>query len=216
MDAAAPGTIVWINGPFGGGKTQTAHELRRRLPGSVICDPEHLGFGLHRALPPDLRGDFQDLVSWRRGTVEVLDLAARSRTGAVLVPMTVVEPDYFAETVGRLRELGHRVHHVALLADAAVVRRRLRERGLGRVVQALAGDAAALRRESFALAHLDRCLDGLAGPAFATQIRTDDIGIAQVADRVAELAGLSLQPDRSPAAVARLRRGWIGVRHIRL
>ncbi|MGG2461054.1 hypothetical protein ACO0M4_14735 [Streptomyces sp. RGM 3693] len=32
--------LLWINGPFGGGKTQTAHELQRRLPGSVLCDPE--------------------------------------------------------------------------------------------------------------------------------------------------------------------------------
>ena len=52
--------LLWINGPFGGGKTQTAHEIRRRLPGSVVCDPEHPGFGLRRMLPPDLRGDFQD------------------------------------------------------------------------------------------------------------------------------------------------------------
>ncbi|NED09607.1 ATP-binding protein, partial [Streptomyces sp. SID6648] len=68
----------------GGGKTQTAHEIRRRLPGSVVCDPEHAGFGLRRMLPPELReargrkpliDDFQDLVSWRRGVVEVLDLA---------------------------------------------------------------------------------------------------------------------------------------------
>ena len=47
--------LLWINGPFGGGKTQTAYELQRRLPGSVVCDPEHLGFGLHRMLPPALR-----------------------------------------------------------------------------------------------------------------------------------------------------------------
>ena len=182
----------------------------------MICDPEHVGFGLHRALPPQLRGDFQDLVSWRQGVVEVLDLAARSRDGVVLVPMTVVEPRYFAETVGRLRELGHRVHHVALLAEAAVVRRRLRERGFGRLVQAVAGDAAALRRESFALQKLDLCLDRLTGPEFAEQIRTDDIGIAEVADRVADVAGLRLLPDRSPAPVARVRRAWVGVRHIRL
>lgn len=216
MHAASPGTIVWLNGPFGGGKTQTAHELRRRLPNSVICDPEHVGFGLHRTLPPDLRGDFQDLVSWRQGVVEVLDLAARGRSGVVLVPMTVVEPRYFTETVGRLRELGHRVHHVALLADAAVVRRRLRERGFGRVVQAVAGDAAALRRESFALANLDRCLERLAGAQFAEQIRTDDLGIAHVAERVAGIAGVDLLPDGSPALVARARRAWVGVRHIRL
>lgn len=36
--------LLWINGPFGGGKTQTAHELQRRLPGSVICDPEYVGY----------------------------------------------------------------------------------------------------------------------------------------------------------------------------
>jgi hypothetical protein len=34
--------LLWINGPFGGGKTQTAHEIQRRLPGSVICDPEEV------------------------------------------------------------------------------------------------------------------------------------------------------------------------------
>ncbi|MGW6786187.1 hypothetical protein ACWF7Q_26390, partial [Streptomyces sp. NPDC054987] len=59
---------------FGGGKTQTAYELCRRLPGSVVCDPEHVGFGLHRMLPPALRGDFQDLAAWRQGVFEVLDL----------------------------------------------------------------------------------------------------------------------------------------------
>jgi hypothetical protein len=42
--------LLWINGPFGGGKTQTAYELRRRVPGSVVRDPEHVGFGLHRTL----------------------------------------------------------------------------------------------------------------------------------------------------------------------
>lgn len=59
------------------GKTQTAYEIRRRLPGSVVCDPEHIGFGLHRTLPPSLRGDFQDLAAWRQGVYEVLDLALR-------------------------------------------------------------------------------------------------------------------------------------------
>ncbi len=48
--------LVWINGPFGGGKTITACELHRRLPGSVICDPEHVAFGMRRMarLEPDL------------------------------------------------------------------------------------------------------------------------------------------------------------------
>ncbi|MEU9357200.1 AAA family ATPase, partial [Streptomyces sp. NPDC048301] len=125
--------LIWINGPFGGGKTQTAYELRRRLPGSVICDPEHPGFGLHRMMPPGLRGDFQDLRSWRHGVREVLDLALRGHdSGPVIAPMTLVHGEYFEEIVGRLREEGHTVHHFALLAERATVLRRLRERGLVR------------------------------------------------------------------------------------
>lgn len=80
--------LVWINGPFGGGKTQTAYEIHRRIAGSVICDPELLGFGLHRMMPAGLRGDFQDLAAWRHGVFEVLDLTLKGSTGPVIVPMT--------------------------------------------------------------------------------------------------------------------------------
>ncbi|MGN6415163.1 hypothetical protein [Flexivirga sp.] len=31
--------LIWINGAFGAGKTQTAHELRRRLPEAQVADP---------------------------------------------------------------------------------------------------------------------------------------------------------------------------------
>jgi hypothetical protein len=96
---------LWINGPFGGGKTRTAYELQWRLRGSVVCDPEHVGFGQHRMTPPSLRGDFQDLPAWRQGVYEVLDLALERHEGTAIVPMTVVEPEYFAQTVvgGRRR-----------------------------------------------------------------------------------------------------------------
>ena len=115
--------LVWINGPFGGGKTATAFELQRRVPGSVVCDPEHLGFGLRRMLPPSLRTDFQSFRAWRSGVREVLDLAARNHPGPVIVPMTLVDPGYFAEIIGRLRDDGHDVRHFALLADRATVLR---------------------------------------------------------------------------------------------
>ena len=68
-----PGSVlIWINGPFGGGKTATSFELQRRLADSVVCDPEHLGFGLHRMLPPRLRTDFQDLAAWRQDRKSVV------------------------------------------------------------------------------------------------------------------------------------------------
>jgi hypothetical protein len=206
--------LVWINGPFGGGKTQTAHEIARRLPGSVICDPEYVGFGLSRMAPPGTVDDFQDWAAWRSGVVEVLDRVLTGHDGDVIVPMTVVEPDYFTETVGVLRSRGHHVAHFALLAQRATVVRRLRERGLGHVTQFAPGRGS-LRRETFAMSRLDHCLDRLAGPEFAEQIRTDDVTVAQVADQIAAATGLTLAPNTDGPVRGRLRRGWIGVRHIR-
>lgn len=207
--------LLWINGPFGGGKSQTAHEIQRRLPGSVVCDPEHAGFGLRRMLPPELRGNFQDLTSWRQGVVEVLDLVLGKHDGVVIAPMTVTNPVYFDETVGRLTELGHDVRHFALLAERETVLRRLRERGFGHLLQYVAGKDAPLRRESWAVQQLDDCLERLREPEFAEHLWTDRTTVAKTADRIAVLAGLTLAPNRDGALRGRLRRAWTGAKHIR-
>lgn len=208
--------LLWINGPFGGGKTQTAHEIRRRLPGSVVCDPEHAGFGLRRMLPPELRDDFQDLASWRQGVVEVLDLALTKYDGVVVAPMTVTDSGYFAETVGRLRELGHDVHHFTLLAERGTVLRRLRERGLGQVLRYVSGKGAGPRRESWAVRQLDHCLERLAEPEFAEHLWTDHTTVPKTADRIAVLAGLTLTPNNEGALRTRMRQAGVGIRHIRV
>ncbi|MFI1759827.1 AAA family ATPase [Streptomyces sp. NPDC020571] len=205
--------LLWINGPFGGGKTQTAHEIRRRLPGSVVCDPEHAGFGLRRMLPPELRQDFQDLVSWRQGVVEVLDLALTGHDGVVIVPMTVTDSGYFAETVGRLRELGHDVHHFTLLAERQTVLGRLRERRLGQSLRYVTGRP---RRENWAVRQLDHCLERLAEPEFAEHLWTDHTTVPKTADRIAVLAGLTLKPNHEGTLRTRMRQAGVGIRHIRL
>ncbi|MFB7599767.1 AAA family ATPase [Streptomyces sp. NPDC056160] len=207
--------LLWINGPFGGGKTQTAHEIRDRLPGSVICDPEHAGFGLRRMLPPALRGDFQDLASWRQGVVEVLDLALTLHEGVVIAPMTVTDPGHFAETVGRLRELGHDVRHFTLLAERETVLKRLRERGPGHLLRRAAGKNSGPDRESWAVQQLDHCLARLREPEFAEHLWTDHSTVPRTADRIAVLAGLELRPHTGGPLRTRLRQARVGIRHIR-
>lgn len=208
--------IVWINGPYGGGKTQVAFELRRRVAGSVVCDPEEVGFGLHRMTPKGMRGDFQDFTAWRVGVVEVLERVGRAHGGVVLVPMTVVEPGYFRETVGRLREGGHDVRHFALLAERETVLRRLRERRVGGAVRRLVGRGARPRGESFALRNVDRCLEALPAPEFAEHIWTDELTVGQVAERIAASAGLTLSAGADGAVRGRLRRARVGLSHVRL
>jgi hypothetical protein len=195
---------VWVNGPFGGGKTQTAFELHRRLAGSVVCDPEQVGFGLHRAMPPALRKNFQDFPAWRQGVYEVLDHVLTTHRGVVIAPMTVIEPQYFSETVGRLRERGHDVRHFALLADRQTILRRIR----GRTLYGLAAD-------DNAVSQVDRCLERLRDPVFADHVWTDGIPVTQVAERIATSAGLTLTPNTEGPMRRRLRQHRIAIKHIR-
>jgi AAA domain-containing protein len=198
--------LLWINGPFGGGKTHTTYELHHRLPGSVVSDPEHLGTGLHRMLPAQARSDYQDYRAWRRGVFEMLDTLLRQhKRGPVIVPMTLVVPRYFEEIVGRLRAEGHELHHFALLASHDTVRRRLHGRGLYGV-----------RPETWALAHVDRCLDALKAPEFAEHVHTDHLTVPRVAEAVARSAGLRLAPDRHGPVRRRLRRAQVTLKSIRL
>jgi hypothetical protein len=120
--------LIWINGAFGAGKTHTAFELHRRLPDSHVADPEHIGFAMHKVLPPAGRGDFQDLPQWRSAAVATLAQAVLAHSGPVIVPMTIVRGDYFDEIIGGLRALGVDVRHYALIASPETLQRRLRSR----------------------------------------------------------------------------------------
>jgi len=197
--------LLWINGPFGGGKTAAAYELKRRVDQSIVCDPEHLGYGLHRMLPSDLRTNFQSFAAWRQGVHEVLDLAVRKSAGPVIVPMTVINPGYFDETVGRLRQDGHDVRHFSLLADRGTVLRRLRKRTFG----------LGLRHEQWAVTKLDECLAQLQDEVFAEHLYTDEMSVAQVADAIARSAGLAIRPDVSGTVRTQLRLYRTSLAHVR-
>lgn len=169
-----------------------------------MCDPEYVGLGLHKMTPRALRSDFQRHPAWRQGVFEVLDLVLGKHKGVVVAPMTLVEPAYYDEILGRLREAGHDVRHFALVADRETVLARLRQRSLS------------LRREAFAVDRLDDCLERLRTPAFAEHVETDRLTVPQVAERVAAGAGLSLAPSTGGPLRRRLRRIGVTIRHIRL
>ena len=111
--------LLWINGPCGVGKTATAFELNRRLPGSVLCDPEHVGYGMRRMLPRSLWRRWQDIPAWRHSVLELLRMTLAGHDGPVIAPGTLVNLDHFQEIIGGLRGDGARVHHFSLLAEPA-------------------------------------------------------------------------------------------------
>jgi hypothetical protein len=131
--------------------------------------------GMRRMLPPSLRGNYQDIPAWRHAVTELLRRTLADYDGPVIAPMTLVNPGYFREIIGSLRDDGFEVHHFALLAEPATVVRRLRARSLGMEP----------RRQPWEVTHLAEWLRVLERPAFAQQVRTDHRTVAAVADLVA-------------------------------
>ena len=118
--------VIWLNGAFGAGKTTVARKLASLLPDAMTLDPEEIGAMLRKVIPAAQRtGDFQDLRVWRSLTVAAVEGVLQDHPGLLLVPMTVIDPAYFDETVGELRRSGITVHHFTLVADPKTIRRRL-------------------------------------------------------------------------------------------
>lgn len=126
--------VVMINGSFGVGKTTSAKLLRRALPGSVIYDPEWVGFVLRR-LPKWARwqrpwpDDYQHLELWRRSVVVGVRLFRLLRRRPIIVPMAFSHRQYFDEVVGGIAGFERELRVFCLRASLATVRRRLVGRG---------------------------------------------------------------------------------------
>ncbi|GAB6930985.1 tunicamycin resistance ATP-binding TmrB [Paenibacillus sp. JCM 10914] len=179
--------IIWINGAFGSGKTQSAFELQRRLPNSFVYDPENVGYFIRDNIPPDAKqGDFQHYPMWREFNYKMLKYMNDTSDQVIIAPMTVTDPEYFKEIVGKLREDGIDVRFFTLRASKEILLRRLRSRGEG------AG--------SWAAQQIDRCISGFRHETFEQYIDTDELSIDEVVETIARQAGIQLASDqRSPA-----------------
>ena len=193
--------IIWLNGAFGAGKTQTAYELHRRLPGSYVYDPENAGAFIRANLPPGLeRDDFQHFPMWRAFNRDMLDYAAARYEGHLIVPMTVTDRAYYDELVGALAQK-HELRHLILWAGRETLERRLTSR--------LEGPNSWGRRQ------IGRCLRAFETEIVEEKICTDGLDIGQVADRVGALCGLALAEDRRSPLGRRLDRLATQIKHIR-
>ncbi|WP_280227275.1 AAA family ATPase [Nocardia farcinica] len=116
---------MWLNGPFGSGKTTTAEELVASTPGWRLFDPEFVGFMLRAQLADSGVTDFQQLPSWRRLTPIVADEIATATGENLVIVQTVLNQQYWEELADGLRALGHALHLVLVEADERTLRRRI-------------------------------------------------------------------------------------------
>ena len=118
--------IIWLNGPFGAGKTTLAAGLSRALSGATVADPEAVGDLLRSALADhELKPQaYQDIPLWRQLPGAFIAGLAQHTKGPVIVPMTVLYPAYGKEMFTGLRQTG-RFHHVIVHAEPAALLERI-------------------------------------------------------------------------------------------
>ncbi len=163
--------IVFINGPFGVGKTSVAERLVTRLPDGFLFDPEMVGFFLRAVLTPiDPRDDFQDYPLWRELTVLTARRLWESYGRTLIIPMSIWREDFFHEVLGGLRALPVPVRHVCLTAPAETVYARLRQRGV--------------RPGDWAWQRVEPCVQAFVSPRFDIRLATEGKSVEQVADDV--------------------------------
>lgn len=195
--------IIWINGAFGAGKTQTAFELNRRIENSFIYDPENLGFFLSKNIPNSMKkDDFQDYEMWRELNFSLIKHIKDSYEGVLIIPMTIVKPEYFREIIETLRNNGLEVKHYALMASKETLLKRLKSRGDG--------------SNSWGAKQIDRYLEGLSNEIFETHINTENMSIEEVAEKIALMSDLSLMPDNMSKLKKRIYRIKVKLKHINL
>jgi hypothetical protein len=177
--------LIWLNGPFGVGKTSAAEALIKRLPCAALFDPEPVGSMLRHLLrslePVD---DFQDLAAWRAAVPALVRILRQPHPGTLVMPMTVWRHDYFIELTGALQAADGDLRCYRLTACEQVLRARI----LGR--DPVEGS------HDWCLAHLSSGLAMMRDPLFGEEVATSDRSPEEVAEVI--VARLPSRRERIP------------------
>ncbi|GGV58554.1 tunicamycin resistance protein [Streptomyces massasporeus] len=187
--------LVWINGPFGAGKSSVTDELTRAVDEVIVFDPEEVGFHLRTWVPLPASGDFQDLACWRDVVGQTCASIARHYPShLLLVPMTVVNDDYRREIFDLIHKSTDEVLHVWLSAT----RQTLSDRITHQVVWPDHPERDAEVR-AWRLAQIDGAMTTERRLGADTVILpTDDASPRQLAERILAEAGGRTGGDRHP------------------
>lgn len=122
--------IIWINGPYGVGKSTLARELHKNIENSFIFDAEKVGDAVRENFPEEFfKETYEEFPLWCETCANLLLELSRCYSGTVFVPMTLLRRSSYDSIISKLRAKGAEVVHVMLEADAASIRERILSRG---------------------------------------------------------------------------------------
>jgi len=196
--------IIWLNGAFGSGKTQTAFEINRRLENSFVYDPENIGYFFRRNMPKEIiQGNFQDQFLWRTFNYEIIKNIYAKYSGTIIIPMTIYNKNYFEEIIGKLLKDGVEINHYILGANKETIIKRLSSRFDG--------------KKSWVANQIDICINGFKDLMDKSiYIETDKINIYEIVKIIAEKSSLIISKDNNIEIVKKIKRKIVQIKHIKL
>ncbi|WP_422404109.1 AAA family ATPase [Mammaliicoccus sp. JADD-157] len=194
--------IIWLNGAYGSGKTTVAYELQKRLKKSFIYDPENVGFFIRKNTPKELhKHNFQDHEQWRNFNYEMLKQIANSYDGIIIVPMTLINFDYYREIVEKLKSDGIHLDHYVLYTDKNTILRRLNKRlEFG---------------NTFAKSQIDYCIKAFNTKIKDNKIVTDKLNVDDIVVEISKRSDLNLLKDNRKFLRKRIDKILTTIKHIR-
>ena len=172
--------IVFINGPFGVGKTTSARLVVKRLRRGVIFDPEIIGDTLKTLLgafrPVE---DFQEYGCWAFLTVLTAGVLVLVLRRATVIPMTVCDLARWQYITKALQNLNTTVICVRLVCSPETLRQRI----LGR--------PQSEGCHAWCLSHLDSGIALMNDPQYGKAIDTEGQAPEQVAGKIMHLVAQS-------------------------
>ncbi|HEL9643875.1 ATP-binding protein [Streptococcus suis] len=167
--------IIWLNGPFGVGKTSLATILHQQIKNSYLYDPELLGDFLQSQLPQAVcPEDFQDYSVWRQSTYQIVFDLATKTDKIIIIPMTIYKREYYQAIIQRLIEDKILLEHYILLADKTTIVERL--------------DNRINENNIWAKRHLDVCLQAFDNQIPGQKLNTDSLSPEEVAREIKKLS----------------------------
>ncbi|MBD7970724.1 AAA family ATPase [Paenibacillus gallinarum] len=127
--------IIMINGAFGSGKTTAAEALNKKIPNSMVFDPEEIGYMLRKVIPDEVKykeeqtDNFQDLELWRTLVVACAKELKRKYYRTLIIPMTLYKLENYEYIRNGLGEIDSDIYHFCLTASKDTIHGRLNERG---------------------------------------------------------------------------------------
>lgn len=168
--------IIMVNGAFGVGKTTVAKELHKTIKGSMLYDPEEVGFMLRSIITDDIKlpeertDNFQDLKLWKVLVVQVAEHLKRQYNKHLIVPMTIYNKEYYHYIHDGFRGIDKETYHFCLIAEESTIHERLQLRGE--------------TEGNWCYQQTSKCVRAFQAEEFALQIKTDEKSIEDVVNEI--------------------------------